>query len=445
MRSKNYFGTDGIRGLVGTLPINIDFAFKLGFATGTVFIERYGYSKNKTIVIGRDTRISGCMLQSAVVSGLLASGVNVLNASIDPMPTSSIAFLVKDLDALGGVVVSASHNPYYYNGFKFFDSSGFKLSEDIELEIEERINHNICYDGSNFGQFIFANDSEDSYINFCKKTFPGELTLSGLKIALDTANGAAYKIAPRVFQELGAEIYSIGITPNGLNINDGVGSLSTELLLKSIKENKCHLGIALDGDADRIIIIDSLGNQFNGDELLYIIIKDHMLFNKIDGVVGTHMTNYGFEFQMGKLGIPFCRSDVGDRFVSEELRKRGWLYGGENSGHLLCLGFHSTGDGIVAALQVLAAIVRSGHDISYLLKDLNMYVQKIVNIPWDSSCNWDDNSSMKEAFSFVKQKLLGRGRVLIRKSGTEPVMRLMVEAEDSCVVDHYINTIISSI
>ncbi|AFZ83167.1 phosphoglucosamine mutase [Candidatus Kinetoplastidibacterium crithidiae] len=446
MYKNKYFGTDGIRGLVGGSLINIEFAFRLGFAAGLVFADRYN-NCNKAVIITRDTRSSSSMLESAIQTGFLASGVDVFIADSYPMPTSSASFLVKSLNVLAGVVVSASHNPYHYNGFKFFSHDGFKLSEEVEIEIERRIDEcklDISY-ANKFGQSRLLKTSVNQYIRFCQDSFPDNLSLRGLRIVVDAANGSAYKIAPTVFKNLGAEVYSIGVDPDGFNINDGVGSLSTELLSDTVVKNKADLGIALDGDSDRVKILDSKGTEFAGDELLYVIIKDRLLFNRVEGVVGTCMTNYGFELQMRKLGIGFDRANVGDRSVTEQLNKRGWLYGGENSGHIVCLDYHTTGDGIIAALQVLAAIVRSQENLSSILSDLHMYSQKIINIPWDTTLSWEDNNSLKSIFEVVKKELDGRGRILIRKSGTEPVLRVMVEAEQMVLVEESISKIISCI
>ncbi|MBW0454174.1 MAG: phosphoglucosamine mutase [Candidatus Kinetoplastibacterium crithidii] len=446
MYKNKYFGTDGIRGLVGGSLINIEFAFRLGFAAGIVFADRYN-NCNKAVVITKDTRSSSSMLESAIQTGFLASGLDVFVADSHPMPTSSASFLVKSLNLLAGVVVSASHNPYHYNGFKFFSYDGFKLSEEIEIEIERRIDE--CAPNFNqankFGQLRFLKNSVNQYIRFCQASFPDNLSLRGLKIVVDAANGSAYRIAPVVFENLGAEVHSIGVSPDGFNINDGVGSLSTQLLSDTVIKNKADLGIALDGDSDRVKILDSKGTEFAGDELLYAIIKDRLLFNRVEGVVGTCMTNYGFELQMRKLGIGFARANVGDRSITEQLNKRGWLYGGENSGHIICLDCHNTGDGIIAALQVLAAIVRSQENLSNMLSDLCMYSQKIINIPWDTTLDWEDKSSLKSIFEVVQKELDGRGRILIRKSGTEPVLRVMVEAEKMSIVEESISKIITCI
>ncbi|AGF48869.1 phosphoglucosamine mutase [Candidatus Kinetoplastidibacterium galati] len=445
-QDRKYFGTDGIRGIIGSCNMNHDFLFRVGYAAGIFFSEKI---KNKEcfIVIGMDTRSSGPMLSSAVKTGLLAAGVNILDVCSDAIPTPAIAYLVKHFDADGGIMVSASHNPYNYNGVKFFSSHGTKLSEKDESNIELYIEKQTIYsDRRKFGRIDFIQNACDIYLDFCKSTFINDINLNGFKIVIDSANGAAYKIAPRLFTELGASVFMVGSKPNGININDNVGSSFPELLIKEVKRTKSHLGIAFDGDADRVQMVDHNGNIFNGDELLYVIIKDRLRSDKIKGVVGTHMTNYGFELAMSRLGIGFDRANIGDRCVYEQMRKRGWLYGGESSGHLLCLDRHTTGDGIIAAVQVLSAMVSfRTKNLSYLLKDINMYPQVINNINWDVRKDWKDCRSLVSAYLRAKNLLSGNGRVLIRKSGTEAVLRIMVEAKSFDIAKKYSKDIMSSV
>lgn len=444
---SKYFGTDGIRGIVGSCNMNHDFLFRVGYAAGIFFSKKINKNKECFVAIGMDTRSSGPMLSSAVKTGLLASGVNIFDICLDAIPTPAIAHLVKHLNADGGIVVSASHNPYNYNGVKFFSSSGTKLSEEDESNIEMYIDKPATYkDSKKFGKIDFIRNACDVYLEFCKNTFLNDVDLSEFKIVIDCANGSAYRIAPRLFSDLGASVFTIGSKPDGFNINDNIGSSFPELLIKEVKRTKSDLGIAFDGDADRVQMVDHKGNIFNGDELLYIIIKDRLRSGAIKGVVGTHMTNYGFELAMSKLGIEFDRTNIGDRCVYEQMCKRGWTYGGESSGHLLCLDRHTTGDGIVAALQVLSAMVNyKTKRLSSLLKDIHMYPQVITNINWDTRQDWQDCSNLVNIFNRAKDLLSGNGRVLIRKSGTEPVLRIMVEAKSIGIAKKYSQDIISSI
>ena len=428
MSQRKYFGTDGIRGEVGGAVINAEFALRLGYAAGRVLGARGSSRGRAAVLIGKDTRISGYMLESALEAGLSAAGVDVLLAG--PVPTPAVAYLTRALRLDAGIVISASHNPYQDNGIKFFSSQGMKLPDSVESEIEAAIDDPLdCVSSDALGRARRIGDAAGRYIEFCKSTFPNELDLSGLKLVVDAAHGAAYQIAPHVFRELGAEVYAIGCDPDGLNINEGVGALHPENLAAEVKARGAHLGIALDGDADRLQMVDGDGRVYNGDELLYVIIRERMSRGKVDGVVGTLMTNFGFEKSMADLGVNFHRANVGDRYVLEAMMERGWLYGGESSGHLLCLDCHSTGDGIIAALQVMTALRRMECSLPEAVADLRMYPQVMVNVPLQPGTDWKSHAGLQQATRDVEQMLNGRGRVLIRASGTEPKLRLMVEAE----------------
>ncbi len=431
MSQRKYFGTDGVRGEVGGPVINAEFALRLGYAAGRVLAREHAArgGSRPQVVIGKDTRISGYMLESALEAGLSAAGIDVLLAG--PIPTPAVAYLTRTLRLVAGIVISASHNPYQDNGIKFFSAQGMKLPDETESAIEVALEEPLgCVSSENLGRARRMSDAQGRYIEFCKSTFPNDLDLNGLKIVVDGANGAAYNIAPHVFRELGADVHAIGVTPDGFNINEGVGALHPGHLVKEVQARGAHLGIALDGDADRLQMVDSTGRIFNGDELLYAIVRERMTRGPVAGVVGTLMTNYGFERQIKKLGIGFERAQVGDRYVLEKMQARGWLYGGESSGHLLCLDCHSTGDGIVAALQVLTALRRSGSTLADWLGDLRMYPQKMINVPLPPGLDWKTHAGLAAAQREVEAELDGRGRVLIRASGTEPKLRLMVEAED---------------
>jgi phosphoglucosamine mutase len=435
MSTRKYFGTDGIRGEVGGSTINAEFALRLGYAAGRVLARQHPPGRGRpTVVIGKDTRVSGYMLESALEAGLAAAGIDVLLAG--PLPTPAIAYLTRTLRLVAGIVISASHNPYQDNGIKFFSAHGMKLPDEIELEIEAAIDEPLgCVSSEALGRARRIDDAPGRYIEFCKSTFPNELDLSGMTIVVDAAHGAAYHIAPHVFRELGAEVFAIGCQPDGLNINAGVGAMHPEALVAEVQARGADVGIALDGDADRLQMVDSTGRLYNGDELLYAIIRDRMTKGTVEGVVGTLMTNFGFEKQMQSLGVDFARANVGDRYVLEAMQKRGWLYGGESSGHLLCLDCHTTGDGIIAALQVLTAIRRSGKQLASLVSELKMYPQKMVNVPLSAGVQWQTHPGLALAKEHVEKKLNGRGRVLIRASGTEPKLRLMVEAEEAALAE----------
>lgn len=429
MTQRKYFGTDGIRGEVGGSTINAEFALRLGYAAGRVLLRRHNGIGRPTVLIGKDTRVSGYMLESALEAGLSAAGIDVLLAG--PIPTPAVAYLTRTFRLDAGIVISASHNPYQDNGIKFFSGRGMKLPDGIEAEIEAAIDEPLnCVESSLLGRAKRIEDAAGRYIEFCKSTFPHDLNLAGLTIVVDAAHGAAYHIAPYVFQELGAEIISIGCKPNGFNINEGVGAMHPDKLAAEVQAQGADLGIALDGDADRLQMVDATGRIYNGDELLYAVVRDRMQLSSVAGVVGTLMTNFGFEKQIRALGIGFERANVGDRYVLEKMLHNNWLFGGESSGHLLFLEHHTTGDGIIAALQVLAATLHQGCSLSDLVSGLKMYPQIMVNVPLQPGVLWKTHAGLLAATARVEQKLAGRGRVLIRASGTEPKLRLMVEAED---------------
>ncbi len=442
MSARKYFGTDGVRGIVGGDRINAEFALRLGYAAGRVLARGAVSAGRPTVVIGKDTRISGYMLESALEAGLSAAGVDVMLAG--PIPTPAVAYLTRAWRLAAGIVISASHNPHYDNGIKFFSGAGTKLPDETEAAIEALLEEPLgCADSAGLGRARRISDAAGRYIEFCKSTFPNELDLQGLKIVVDAANGAAYHIAPHVFRELGAEVSVIGCEPDGFNINEKVGATHPETLVAAVAAQKADLGIALDGDADRLQMVDASGRLFNGDELLYAIVRDRARTQPIQGVVGTLMTNFGFERRMRELGIPFERAKVGDRYVLEVLSRHGWLFGGESSGHLLCLDRHTTGDGIVAALQVLAAMRHSNASLAELVADLSMYAQKMVNVPLAPGLDWQTHTGLKEASDAVRATLGERGRVLIRASGTEPKLRLMVEAEDEALAEEGVRRLVA--
>jgi len=446
MSKRKYFGTDGVRGLAGGPVINAEFALRLGYAAGKVLSQAYvsssGRTGRPTVLIGKDTRISGYMLESALEAGFASAGVEVLLAG--PLPTPAVAYLTRTWRLVAGIVISASHNPYYDNGIKFFSSKGMKLPDDTESAIEALIDEPmVCVPSEKLGRARRIDDAPGRYIEFCKSTFPSDLDLKGLKLVVDAANGAAYHIAPHVFRELGAEVHAIGVSPDGFNINKNVGAMHPEGLAAEVQARGADLGIALDGDADRLQMVDATGRVFNGDELLFAVVRERLARGPVAGVVGTLMTNFGLEKQFKTIGIPFERAQVGDRYVLEQLRNRGWLYGGESSGHLICLDTHTTGDGIVAALQVLTALQRSGESLSQWLQGLKMYPQTMVNVPWLPGKSWADHAGLVAAKTQVENMLGERGRVLIRASGTEPKLRLMVEAEHESLVEQGIAMLIA--
>jgi phosphoglucosamine mutase len=428
--SRKYFGTDGVRGLVGTAPITPDFVMRLGYAAGQVLMRAGSEQAKPTVLIGKDTRISGYMLEAALEAGFAAAGVDVMLAG--PMPTPAVAYLTRALRLTAGVVISASHNPYQDNGIKFFSAQGNKLPDAVELAIEAALEQPMgCVSSDKLGKAKRLDDAAGRYIEFCKSTFPNELDLRGLKIVTDSAHGAAYHIASHVFHELGAEVIAIGNQPNGLNINDGFGATSPAALSKAVQEHKADIGIALDGDADRLLMVDASGRIYNGDELLYVIVKDRMATGPVPGAVGTLMTNMALEVAFGEMGIGFARAKVGDRYVLEALNERGWLLGGEGSGHLLCLDKHTTGDGIVSALQVLSALKRSGKSLAQCTEQLTLYPQTLINVKVAAGFDWQKNAAMVAEKEYVERELGDSGRVLIRASGTEPLVRVMVEAKNA--------------
>lgn len=430
--SRKYFGTDGVRGRVGQMPITPDFVMRLGYSAGRVLLQRneMPVGDRPTVLIGKDTRVSGYMLESALEAGFSAAGVDV--CLVGPMPTPAIAYLTRALRLQAGIVISASHNPYYDNGIKFFSAQGTKLPDEIEREIEAGLAQEMhCVSSAELGKAKRIEDARGRYIEFCKSTFPSELDLRGLRIVVDCAHGAAYQIAPDVLHELGAEVVSIGVQPNGLNINDGVGATAPKALCEAVLANRADLGIALDGDADRIQMVDAQGMLYDGDQLLLAIVRSRAAKGVVQGVVGTLMTNLAFELALKEMGIPFERAAVGDRYVVEALHRNGWLFGGENSGHILALDRHSTGDGIVAGLQVLAAMRESGETLRALLGKLVLFPQKLINVPISKGFAWRDCPAIREVQQSVEQRLAERGRVLLRPSGTEPLLRVMVEGRDS--------------
>ncbi|MFS1702931.1 phosphoglucosamine mutase [Alteromonas sp. AMM-1] len=427
MGERKYFGTDGIRGKVGESAINPEFVTKLGWAAGKVLA---GQGTNK-VLIGKDTRISGYMLESALEAGLSAAGINI--GLLGPMPTPAIAYLTKTFRSEAGIVISASHNPYYDNGIKFFSADGFKLDDDIEIAIEAMMDEPMtCVASNKLGKATRINDAAGRYIEFCKGTFPSDLSLKGLKIVVDCAHGATYHIAPLVLSELGADVIEIGTSPNGLNINDRVGATSMKAIVDRVVESGADLGFALDGDGDRIMMVDNQGNVIDGDQILYIIARDALRSGRLNGgVVGTLMSNLGLENALSKLGVPFVRSKVGDRYVMELLQQKGWSIGGENSGHVLNLNLASTGDGIVAGLQVLTAMLRANMSLYELAGGFDKYPQTLVNVRFeDKGIDPLESEAVLQAKREAEATLGKRGRVLLRKSGTEPLIRVMVESDD---------------
>ncbi len=445
--SRRYFGTDGVRGVVGKSPITPEFVMRLGYAAGTVLVAdemRHGNfheGERPAVMIGKDTRISGYMLEAALEAGFSAAGVDVLLCG--PMPTPAVAYLTRALRLQAGVVISASHNPFNDNGIKFFSAQGAKLPDALEVEIEARLDQPMgCMDSARLGRARRIGDAAGRYIEFCKSTFPSELDLRGLKIAVDCAHGAAYHIAPNVFHELGAEVVSVGVAPNGLNINDGVGATVPDSLRRAVLDHHADIGISLDGDADRLMMADASGNLYDGDQLLYVIARQRAA---IAGVVGTQMSNLGFEHALARLDIPFARAKVGDRYVLEMMQERGWTLGGENSGHIICLDKHTTGDGIVAALQVLAALRKQEQTLAEACADIVMYPQQLINVRMQAGFDWRVDPDIRESAAAAENALSGRGRVLLRPSGTEPLLRVMVEGEDGAEVSRWAETIADTV
>jgi phosphoglucosamine mutase len=430
--SRHYFGTDGIRGHVGQPPITPDFMMRLGYAAGKVLAHEAAGSSRPTVLIGKDTRLSGYMLEAALEAGFSAAGVDVMLAG--PMPTPAIAYLTRALRLSAGVVISASHNPYHDNGIKFFSASGNKLPDAVEHAIEDALEAPLtCVSSEKLGKARRLDDARGRYIEFCKSTFPNELDLRGVKLVVDCAHGAAYHIAPDVFHELGAEVVAIGNQPNGLNINDGFGATQPEALARAVAEHGADVGIALDGDADRLLMVDASGRIYNGDELLYLMVRDRHQNGGIDGAVGTLMTNMAVESAFSAMGIGFARAKVGDRYVLETLLDRGWQVGGEGSGHLLFLDKHTTGDGIISALQVLSALRRTDCSLADGIADMRLWPQTLLNVRIQRGFDWQSSPAMIAAKQAAESALGSDGRVLIRPSGTEPLLRVMVEARDAAL------------
>ncbi len=426
--TRKYFGTDGIRGTVGQPPITPDFVLRLAHAVGRVLKRT---ESRPTVLIGKDTRISGYMLESALESGFNSAGVDVM--LLGPLPTPGVAYLTRAQRASLGVVISASHNPFGDNGIKFFSAQGTKLSDAWEREVEAMIDEPPAWaDSASLGKAKRLDDAAGRYIEFCKSTFDPDLTLKGCKIVVDAAHGAAYQIAPLVFHELGAEVHTIGCAPDGLNINREVGATHPDAVIRAVLEQGADFGIALDGDADRLQVVDAKGRLYNGDELLYLMVDERLSRgDQVAGAVGTLMTNMAVELALKQRGLEFVRAAVGDRYVLEELDRRGWLLGGEGSGHLLALDKHTTGDGLVSALQVLKACVRSGKSLSQLLEDVRLFPQVLLNVRLAPGQDWKSSAPLAAATREVEAELAGKGRLLVRASGTEPLLRIMVEAADA--------------
>ena len=437
--SKKYFGTDGIRGTVGEYPITADFMLKLGWAAGKV-LTRHTKVKNR-VLIGKDTRVSGYMFESALEAGLIAAGVNV--DMLGPMPTPAIAYLTRAFRASAGIVISASHNPVGDNGIKFFSADGYKLPDEIELEIEALMDQPLVTNGSfSLGKARRISDATGRYVEFCKGSLPAGYSLAGLKIVLDCANGATYNAAPKVFKELGAQVVTMANMPNGFNINEKCGSTHMDAVRAKVVEEKADLGIALDGDGDRVLLVDANGDIVDGDEIVYIIARYRHQFAKgCNGVVGTQMSNLGLELALRDLDIPFQRTKVGDRYVVEALKENGWILGGEASGHILCSDLNTTGDGLVSALQVILALCESGKSLSELKAGMQKFPQTMINVRLSAKVAIDDNKAINSAVAAAEEALGDRGRVLLRPSGTEPLIRVMVEGEDQDLVQQQVEAI----
>ena len=430
--TRKYFGTDGIRGTVGQAPITPDFVMHLAHAVGRVLCQK---EKSPVVLIGKDTRISGYMLESALVSGFNSAGVDVV--LLGPVPTPAVAYLTRSQRASLGVVISASHNPYDDNGIKFFSAKGKKLSDEWESSVEKLVDQApVWVSSAELGRAKRLDDAAGRYIEFCKSTFSNDITLKGMKIVVDAANGAAYQIAPKVFHELGADVIAIGCTPDGLNINKDVGATHPQALVAAVQFHQADYGVALDGDADRLQLVDNSGRLYNGDELLYLMVRDRIARDEVvPGVVGTLMTNMAVELALKAKNIEFIRSKVGDRYVLEALEEKNWLLGGEGSGHLLALDKHTTGDGLISALQVLQACVATGKTMAALLSDVVLFPQVLINVRLAKDQQWQDSPLLAKATQEVEAELADKGRVLIRASGTEPLVRVMVEARDLQVAE----------
>ena len=426
MANRKYFGTDGVRGKVGTYPITPDFALKLGWAAGKVLASQ----GSRTVLIGKDTRISGYMLESALEAGLAAAGLTA--AFTGPMPTPAVAYLTRTFRLEAGIVISASHNPYYDNGIKFFSAEGTKLPDNIEEAIEAMLDQPMdCVESAELGKARRINDAAGRYIEFCKSTFPAHLGLDGYKIVVDCANGATYHIAPNVLRELGAEVIEIGATPNGININEKCGATDVKALQEKVLETKADVGLAYDGDGDRIMMVDHLGNKVDGDQILFIIAREALRSGQLKGgVVGTLMSNMSLEIALKMLGVPFVRANVGDRYVLEKMVEHSWTLGGENSGHIIIADKNTTGDGIIASLAVLSAMVQHRLSLNELASAVKLFPQVLINVRFAGGDNPLESETVKAVAADVEKRLEGKGRILLRKSGTEPLIRVMVECED---------------
>ena len=443
--TRKYFGTDGIRGTVGQAPITADFMLRLGHAVGRVLARSAKQGRRPTVLIGKDTRISGYMIESALEAGFTSAGVDVLMTG--PLPTPGVAYLTRALRLDLGVVISASHNAYPDNGVKFFSSRGEKLSDEWETAVEAAIDEPPQWvDSAALGKVKRIDDARGRYIEFCKACFGSELTLKGMKVVVDAAHGAAYHLAPDVFHELGAEVACIGCAPDGMNINEQVGATSPQALVDAVKAHGADYGIALDGDADRLQLVDATGRLYNGDELLYVMVADRLASgHPVPGAVGTLMTNMAVELALRERGVQLVRAKVGDRYVLEELVGRGWLLGGEGSGHLLALDKHTTGDGIVSALLVLQAVRRTGRSLAQLLESVTLFPQTMINVRLADGADWRKNAALAAAQETVKRELGESGRLLIRPSGTEPVLRVMVEGEPREAIESAANSIAEAV
>ena len=426
MANRKYFGTDGVRGKVGTYPITPDFALKLGWAAGKVLASQ----GSRTVLIGKDTRISGYMLESALEAGLAAAGLTA--AFTGPMPTPAVAYLTRTFRLEAGIVISASHNPYYDNGIKFFSSQGTKLPDDIEEAIEAMLDQPMdCVESADLGKASRISDAAGRYIEFCKSTFPAHLGLDGYKIVVDCANGATYHIAPNVLRELGAEVIEIGTDPNGININEKCGATDVKALQEKVLETKADVDLAYDGDGDRIMMVDHLGNKVDGDQILFIIAREALRSGQLKGgVVGTLMSNMSLEIALKMLGVPFVRANVGDRYVLEKMVEHNWTLGGENSGHIIIADKNTTGDGIIASLAVLSAMVQHRLSLNELASAVKLFPQVLINVRFAGGDNPLESEAVKAVAADVEKRLEGKGRILLRKSGTEPLIRVMVECED---------------
>lgn len=429
MANRKYFGTDGVRGKVGTYPITPDFALKLGWAAGKVLASQ----GSRTVLIGKDTRISGYMLESALEAGLAAAGLTA--AFTGPMPTPAVAYLTRTFRLEAGIVISASHNPYYDNGIKFFSAEGTKLPDNIEEAIEAMLDQPMdCVESAELGKARRINDAAGRYIEFCKSTFPAHLGLDGYKIVVDCANGATYHIAPNVLRELGAEVIEIGVTPNGININEKCGATDVKALQEKVLETKADVGLAYDGDGDRIMMVDHLGNKVDGDQILFIIAREALRSGQLKGgVVGTLMSNMSLEIALKMLDVPFVRANVGDRYVLEKMVEHGWTLGGENSGHIIIADKNTTGDGIIASLAVLSAMVQHRLSLNELASAVKLFPQVLINVRFAGGANPLESEAVKAVAADVEKRLEGKGRILLRKSGTEPLIRVMVECEDGAL------------